>query len=100
MSLNCGHHWHIVHSQMIYDYGDLRWNDTDREKPMDSEKNCTSVTLSTTDPIRNDSSTNPGLRCKKPATNCLDHKTVSLGYYFQLNLILLHKCGCLVHLSQ
>jgi hypothetical protein len=25
--------------QMIYDYGKRRWNDTDREKPKNSEKN-------------------------------------------------------------
>jgi hypothetical protein len=30
---------HIVHPQMLYGYGERRWNDIDRGKPNNSEKN-------------------------------------------------------------
>jgi hypothetical protein len=32
--------------QMMYEYGDPRWNDIDRGKPKNSEKTCPSTTLS------------------------------------------------------
>jgi hypothetical protein len=36
--------------QVIYEYGEPWWNDTDRGKPKNSEKTCPSATLSTTYP--------------------------------------------------
>jgi hypothetical protein len=37
LSLNCSYQLFIL--QMIYDYGELWWNDSDRRKPKNSEKN-------------------------------------------------------------
>jgi hypothetical protein len=62
--------------QMIYEYGQRWWNDTDRGKPKNSEKTCPSATLSTTNVTRTDPGANPGLRGEKPETNCLSHGTV------------------------
>jgi hypothetical protein len=58
--------------QIIYEYGERRWNDIDRGKPKNSEKTC--PTLSTTNPTWIDPGANTGLRGKRPA-NHLNHGT-------------------------
>jgi hypothetical protein len=57
--------------QVIYEYGELQWNYTERIK----SKNCHSATLSTTNPTWIDSGANPGLRGDRLATNSLKHGT-------------------------
>jgi hypothetical protein len=47
----------------------------DRGKPKNSEKSCSSATLSITNPIWIDPGAKPGLRGEKPATNDLSHGT-------------------------
>jgi hypothetical protein len=49
---------HFVHSQVIYEYGEPRWNDVDRENRKTQRKTCSSCTLSTT----NSTWTDLGLR--------------------------------------
>jgi hypothetical protein len=61
--------------KMIHEYGESWRNDTDRKKQNNSEKSCSSNTLSKTNPIRIDQGATPGLRCERPATNRLSHCT-------------------------
>jgi hypothetical protein len=70
----------LVHPQMIHEYKEPRWNNTDRGKPKNSEKTRPSATLSTTSPTRIDPSANPGLRGERPATNGLSHGTAYYCY--------------------
>jgi Ca2+/Na+ antiporter len=58
-----------------YEFGERRWNDTDRGKPKNSGKNLPSATLSTTNPTWIDPGANQGLRGDMPATNDLSHGT-------------------------
>jgi hypothetical protein len=71
-----------------YEFGERRWNDSDRGKPKTWEKNCPSATLSTTNPTRIDPGANPGFRGERPATNHLSHDTA----YF-LVISILHHSG-------
>jgi hypothetical protein len=48
--------------QVTYEYGEPRWNDTDREQLKSPKETCSSDNVSTTNPIRTDSSANLGLR--------------------------------------
>jgi hypothetical protein len=52
--------------QVICEYGEPWWNDIDRRKPKNSEKN-----LSNTNPTWTDPGTN--LCCERPVTNRLSH---------------------------
>jgi hypothetical protein len=61
--------------QMIYEFGELRWNDIDRGSQRTQRKTCPSATLSTINPIWIDPSANPGLRGERPVTNGLSHGT-------------------------
>jgi hypothetical protein len=71
----------------LYEFGERRWNDTDREKSKYSEKNLPSATLFTTNPTWIDPGQNPGLRGERPATNDLSH--VNYIYFeFSCNNIL------------
>jgi hypothetical protein len=46
-----------------------RWNDSDRRKPKDSERNCPSATLCTANPTWTDPDSNPGLCGVNPETS-------------------------------
>jgi hypothetical protein len=58
-----------------YEFGERRWNDIDRGKPKNSEKNLSTATLSTTNPTWIDPGANPDLRGERQATNDLSHGT-------------------------
>jgi len=66
---HCGHHRPIVHPHMIYEYGEPRWNDTERENGRTRRKACPCVTLSTTKFTWTDPDANPGFRGERPATS-------------------------------
>jgi len=66
--------------QMIYEYGERRWNDIDRENRRTRRKTCPSATLSTTNPTWIDPGANPGLRGERPATNRLSHGTAACSW--------------------
>jgi hypothetical protein len=51
----------------------ISWNEDWQGKPKYSEKTCPNATLSTTNPIWPDRSSNPGRHGGKPATNRLSH---------------------------
>jgi hypothetical protein len=61
--------------QMIYEYGERRWNDIDRGNRRTRRKACPSATLSTTNPTWIDPGANSGLRGERPASNRLSHGT-------------------------
>jgi hypothetical protein len=61
---------------MIYEYGELLWNDIDGEIPKNSEKTYPSATLSTTNPTLIDQGMYLGLRGERPATNLQSRSTV------------------------
>jgi hypothetical protein len=64
--------------QKIYEYGG-RWNDTDRRKPKNSEKNLSQRQFfSTTNPTGIDPGANPGIRGEWPATNHMSHGTAPM----------------------
>jgi hypothetical protein len=64
----------VVHlTGHIYEYGESWWNDTDREKPNNAERNLFSVTVSTTNPTWTDPGVNLGLHVEGWATDCLSH---------------------------
>jgi hypothetical protein len=79
---------------MIYEYGEPRWNDIDSEKPKNSEKGCSSATLSTTNLTYTDPGANPGLRGDRPATNSLTHGTALSDHwsYIMLEAICAQYC--------
>jgi hypothetical protein len=56
-----------------YEFGDRRWNDIDRGKPKNSEKNLSQCHFVH---HKSNMGTNPGLRGERPATNDLSHGTV------------------------
>jgi hypothetical protein len=66
MSLNYGHQLFISHT--IYKYGELEWNDIDRETQKTMIKTCPNA-------IWADLGANPGLCGERPATNHLSHGT-------------------------
>jgi hypothetical protein len=51
------------------------WSKEWQEKPKYSEETCTSTILSTTNPTLFDLSSNPGRRCRKPATDWFSYGT-------------------------
>jgi hypothetical protein len=59
--------------QMIYEYGEQRWNAVDKVKVRNSEKVCLSATLPTKNPSWNNLCTNPVLSGERPATNRLSY---------------------------
>jgi hypothetical protein len=61
--------------QMIYEHGERRWNDIDRENWGTRRKTCPSAILSTTNPTWIDPGTNSGFRGERAATNRLSHGT-------------------------
>jgi hypothetical protein len=67
-------------------YGERRWDDTDREKPNDLEKNLSQCHF-----VRHKShiyiypGTNPGLHAERPATNDLSHGTAMGGNTIKSN---------------
>jgi hypothetical protein len=64
--------------QMTYEHGEPWWNDTDRVKTCELEKNCLRATLSTINPTWTDPGANPGLRDERPSTNRLSHGTATI----------------------
>jgi hypothetical protein len=70
---------HIVHNQMIYEYGERRWND--RVKPKNSQRNLSQCHFVHHKSHMDWPGVNPGLRCERPATNRLSHSTALLGRY-------------------
>jgi hypothetical protein len=63
---------------MIYEYGELQWNDIDRLKQKNSERNP-SVNLSTTNSTWTDLGINLGLYGERLATNQLSH---GMAFYY------------------
>jgi hypothetical protein len=61
--------------QMIYEYEETRWNDTDRGNSMNWGKICYSATLSATNLTWNDLVVKPDLRVERPGTNGLSYVT-------------------------
>jgi hypothetical protein len=61
---------------MIYEYGELLWNDIDGKIPKNSEKTYPSATLSTTNPTLIDPGMYLGLRGERPVTNLQNRSTV------------------------
>jgi hypothetical protein len=59
--------------QIIYEYGEPRWNNIDRGTLKNSEKTCPSATLSTKKLVWIDLGANLGLHGQWLATNCLNH---------------------------
>jgi hypothetical protein len=59
--------------QVINEYAEPRWNDTDMGKPKKFEINLSGATLSTTNPTWTDPNANTGLRDERPAINHLSH---------------------------
>jgi hypothetical protein len=58
-----------------HEYGDTRWNDTDREKQITGRKTYPSATVN---PAWTDPGANPCLRGKRPVTNRLNQRTAKL----------------------
>jgi hypothetical protein len=85
--------------QMIYEYGEPRWINTDRRKPKNWEKTCPSATLPTANPTWTDPVANPGTRCEKPATHLLNQGlavTCLLVYVYALR----RPEICLIYLQE
>jgi hypothetical protein len=62
----------------------IRWNENWQGNPMYSENTCPNATLSTTNPTWPDLGSNPGHRCRKPATNRLSYGTALHSIYTRL----------------
>jgi hypothetical protein len=58
-----------------YEFGERRWNDTDRGNRRTRRKTCPSATLSTTNTTWIDPGANPGFRGDRPEANDLSHGT-------------------------
>jgi hypothetical protein len=80
MSLNCGLQRAYRSSPKLNEYGQPRWNDTDRGQQKNSDKNPSQCHFFTTNPTWTDWGTNPGLRRKRPAANSLS-QGIALSYY-------------------
>jgi hypothetical protein len=65
-----------------YDFGERRWNDIDRGKPKNSEKNLSQCHFVHQNPTWIDPGANPGLPGERPATNHLSHGTALLSTCF------------------
>jgi hypothetical protein len=63
-------------SRVIYERGELWWNDADREIPKNSERNQFQYHFALTYPICNDPGANPDLQGERPATNRLSVASV------------------------
>jgi hypothetical protein len=85
MSLNCGHHRAFVHPppQVMYEYGEPRWNDVDRGSRRTRRRTFPHATLFTTNRTRTDPVANPGLRGDRPATNHLRHSTATAKVFVE-----------------
>jgi hypothetical protein len=88
MSLNCGHN----SPQIIYEHGQPRWNDIDRENRSTRRKPCTRSTLSTTNLTWTAPSANPRLWGEKPATNRLRFCAAKMS----ANRFVCHGCGTFI----
>jgi hypothetical protein len=73
---------HIIHMESW-------WNDTDRNKPKNSEKSLSQCHFSATNPTGMETGANPGLRGDSPATNLLSHGTACRMLELLRNNILL-----------
>jgi hypothetical protein len=71
---------------MIHEYGERRWNDVDRGKPKNSEKNLPSASLSTTNSIWIGLGANKGLRGERPANQFLCLKFSTDKFQDSINL--------------
>jgi hypothetical protein len=60
--------------QVIYEYGQPRWNDTGKGNRRTPRKTCLSATFSTINPTPN-----AGLRGERLVSNRLSHDTASIG---------------------
>jgi hypothetical protein len=67
---------------MIYEHGDLQWNDIDGVNRETQRKSCFSTSLSTTNNTWTDPGSNQGLRGERSATNRLSQGTdiISIGF--------------------
>jgi hypothetical protein len=71
--------------QVVYEYGDERRNDIDREIRR-TRKNSPSAILSTTNPTCIEPVANPGRRGERPMTNGLSYGTDKEGAYLRHEL--------------
>jgi hypothetical protein len=76
-------------SQVMYEYGEARWNNTDRGNRRTRRKTCHSATWSSTNPTWTNPGANPGLCGEKPATNRLSYGTARLP----LRIVVLYLYG-------
>jgi hypothetical protein len=63
----------IIPPPAIYQYGEPRWNDTDRRDQRTGRETCVNATLPITNIKWTDPGANPGLSDKRPVTNRLSH---------------------------
>jgi hypothetical protein len=63
----------VVHPQVIYEYGESRWNGVDRILPKKSKKNLYHCRFVHHNPTFTNTGAKPVLRSHRPATNRLDH---------------------------
>jgi hypothetical protein len=59
--------------QIIHEYEEPQWNDNDRAKLKNLDKNLFNTNLSTIKSAWIDVGTKPGVCCEKPVTNHLSH---------------------------
>jgi hypothetical protein len=70
---------------MIYESGEPWWNDINRRKPKNLEKDLSQCHLSTTNPTWIDPGANLGVYGVRPVTNHLSHGTAFSGVLVQLS---------------
>jgi hypothetical protein len=64
----------------LYEYGERRWNDIDRRKPKNSEKNLSQCQFVHHKSHMDWPGSEPGLRVERPLTNRLSHGTAYNTY--------------------
>jgi hypothetical protein len=79
----------VVYPHMIYEHGELEWNDIDRGNGRTRRETWSSATLSTTNPTWNDPGVNPGFSYERPDTNRLSHGTAVVDIKLYRNEICL-----------
>jgi hypothetical protein len=65
---------------MVYEYGELWWNDIGRGKPKNSKKNPLQCHFVHHNPTWTDPGMNPGLCGQRPAAKHLSHGTTYVGF--------------------